>query len=457
MNAHDSFRRTGEFIKNSPTLKMVSMGILILILLIPKSMVSDLTYERQSRREGVVKEINDKWGGKQEVTGPFITVPFKTYYKEFEALKYHINHLHILPETLNIQGKVDPNIRYRGIFEAVLYNTQLNISGHFSMPDLENSGIDPENVLWDQASMNLGITDMRGIQENINITFNEQTYPVNPGVKRPDLTESGVSCQVPFLRTQQEQPFSLDVNLNGSQELKFVPVGKETNVNVSSPWQSPSFQGAFLPTKRNITEDGFDASWKVLHLNRNFPQMWQDDQFRVYPSAFGLELLITNDIYQKSTRISKYAIMFIVFTFTALFFSEIISRRRMHPIQYLLIGLAIVLFYVLLLSISEHMNFNLAYIISSLSITAMISGYCLGITGNRTFTSVVGSLLVVLYTYLYVVLQLEDYSLLMGSIGLFMILGTIMYITRKIDWYALGGSEPPPQPSSRTSSRGGGE
>lgn len=438
MNTQDTFKKSGDFIRNSATLKIFGIGLLVIILLIPTSMISSVMRERESRRDSVVREINQKWGNSQTIAGPFFTVPYKSYYKDKnEKQKFNIHYLHILPEKINIDGQIDTQIRYRSIYEAVLYNSQITLNGNFTIPVLKQSDINPENVLWEKAIFSIGITDMRGIQDNIDIIFNDKKYKANPGLKTTDIASSGVHCFIPLSPTGNDNAFSFKLNLNGSEEIQFVPLGETTNLKLKSSWPSPSFNGAFLPTVREVTDKGFSAEWNVLHLNRNFPQFWEGNQYKVNKSSFGLQLLITADIYQKSIRISKYAIMFIVFTFTAFFFSEIINKKRIHPIQYILIGLAVILFYVLLLSISEHINFDIAYILSALAITIVITGYSKGILKNNYFTLTVFTILVILYSYLYIVLQLEDYALIMGSIGLFIVLSTVMYITRKIDWYSI--------------------
>ncbi len=458
MNTESHFKKIADYIRNSATIKMMSIGLIILILLIPESMVSSLMRERESRRDEAVREINQKWGDAQTITGPFITIPFKSFYRiKKDQVKHRVRFIHILPETIRINGRIDPEIRYRGIYEAVLYSMKLEINGKFKIPELNEVQIDPENILWEKAGFSIGITDMRGIRENIVIKFNGDDYKADPGLKTTDITESGVQSIVPLSPDRKEYAFSLKLNLNGSEQIDFIPVGDITNIRIASSWPSPSFNGAFLPDTRNITDKGFHAEWNILRLNRNFPQLWVGNQYsgerirdrmtgyteetgkkyNLGESAFGLGLLITADIYQKSIRISKYAVMFIVFTFSAFFFSEIINKNRVHPIQYILIGLAVILFYVLLLSISEHLNFNFAYIISSLSITILITVYTKGILKSNRFTATVFGVLATLYSYLYIVLQLEDYALLMGAVGLFMVLSAIMYITRKIDWYAL--------------------
>ncbi len=438
MTAQETIKRTGSFIRNSATIKILAMGVLVLVLIIPTSMISSLMRERESRRDSVVQEINQKWGNNQTITGPFLTVPFKSFYKdEKDKVKFNIRYFHVLPKHIDITGQIDPTIRYRSLYEAVLYNTRIDMTGSFTLPLLNQYNIDPENVLWEKAVFSVGITDMRGIRDNIPIKFNGNAYTAGPGLKTTDIASSGVQSVIPLSPTQKDSTFSLALNLNGSEQIRFIPVGETTRVNLESTWPSPSFNGAFLPVSRQVSDKGFSAAWNILHLNRNFPQFWVGNQYMVGDSSFGLRLLITADIYQKSIRISKYALMFIIFTFSAFFFSEVINRKRVHPIQYILIGLAIILFYVLLLSLSEHLNFNVAYILSALAITTIITGYAKGILKSNYFALTVFGILIILYSYLYIVLQLEDYALLMGSIGLFIVLTTVMYITRKIDWYSL--------------------
>ena len=438
MATQETIKKTSNFIRNSATLKILSIGLLVIILLIPTTMISSLMSERESRRDSVIQEINQKWGNSQTVTGPFFTVPYKSFYKdENEKLKFNIHYLHILPEKLDISGQIDPQIRYRSIYEAVLYSTQININGNFTLPILSQPNINPENVLWEEAIFSIGITDMRGIQDNIVVIFDEKKYDASPGLRTTDIISSGVHCVIPLSPIKDVNTFSLQLNLNGSENIQFIPVGKTTSVNLKSSWPSPSFNGSFLPTTRKITDKGFSATWDILHLNRNFPQSWTGNQYKVIDASFGLKLLITADIYQKSIRVSKYALMFIIFTFSAFFFSEIISKKRVHPIQYTLIGFAIILFYVLLLSISEHLNFDFAYILSALTITIIITGYSKGILKNNRFTLTIFGILIILYSYLYIVLRLEDYALIMGSLGLLTVLSMVMYITRKIDWYSL--------------------
>jgi inner membrane protein len=438
MKTQETFKRTGSFLRNSATIKIFMIGILVLLLLIPTSMISSMMRERKSRRDSVIQEINQKWGNRQVVAGPFFTIPYTYFYKdEKDILQSTIRYLHILPEKLVISGHIVPQIRYRSIYEAVLYTVLLQVNGNFTMPDLSRTDFDQQNIQWEKALFSVGITDMKGIQNNITVQFNEKQYKAHPGLKTSDIASSGVHCYIPLSPTNDTGSFSFQLTLNGSEDLKFIPSGETTSLKLASDWPSPSFNGAYLPVNREVTDNGFSAEWNVLHLNRNYPQFWTGNRYNVNNSSFGLKLLITADLYQRSVRISKYAIIFIVFTFSAFFLTEIINKKRVHPIQYMLIGLAVLLFYVLLLSISEHLNFDIAYIISACAITTTITCYAKGIIRNNYFTLTICGILLILYTYLYIVLQLEDYALIMGGIGLFIVLTLIMYITRKIDWYSL--------------------
>ena len=433
---HDLVKNTTNYIKRSITLKILSVGFLILLLLIPAGMIKGLIRERQSRRDSVVTEISNKWGNSQTITGPFITVPFRTFFKDNQGkTQSNLKYLHLLPETLDITGVMNPEVRYRSLFEAVLYNIKLTFRGNFKVPSTSQLNINPKNILWDKACLSLGISDMSGIQDTIEINFNGGAYQANPGLKTTDLAEAGVSTLVSPLAPNGLNSFSFDLDLNGSEQLSLIPVAESNTVKISSSWPSPSFNGAFLPASREVTKDGFSAHWKVLHLNRNYPQFWEGSHYKVPPSAFGLKLILTADVYQKSTRLAKYSIMFLIFTFAAFFFSEIINKRRVHPIQYILVGMAVLIFYTLVLSLSEHMCFNLAYILSALAVTCIISGYAKAIVSNSRFALTIFGLLTILYSYLFIVLQLEDYALIMGSVGLLVILAVVMYLTRKIDWY----------------------
>lgn len=439
MNTGEKIKETTQKVTRSATFKLMAICSLILLLLIPAYMVKELIRERESRQYEVIREITGKWGQEQTITGPVITVPYLIYYKDKDGKTISsTRYFHLLPDKVDIKSRITPEVRYRSIYEAVLYNTKLEITGTFPRPPLGKLRIASDRVVWSGASISLGLTDMIGIKEGIKADFSGQTLDMAPGLETKDLFESGVSSNIRIDKNKQSFPFKFVINLNGSSRIRFAPVGKITTASVTSSWKDPSFDGAFLPVEREISDKGFTANWKVLHLNRSYPQCWKGKGPSLWESTFGVKLYKPVDIYQKSTRMAKYALLFIVFTFMAFFISEIINKIRVHPVQYILIGLSILIFYTLLLSFSEHIGFGLAYLISATAIVTMVTGYAQSVLKNRKVAVMVGGLLAILYTYLYILLQLKDYALLMGSIGLLAVMASIMYMTRRIDWYRVG-------------------
>jgi inner membrane protein len=233
----------------------------------------------------------------------------------------------------------------------------------------------------------------------------------------------------------------LALNFNGSTSINFVPLGKVSEVSVKSAWQNPSFVGAFLPDERNIATTGFSANWKVLHLNRPYPQAFKGATSGIDESSFGVNLFVPVDEYQKSMRSAKYAAMFITLTFLIFFFVQIINGIRIHPVQYIMVGLALCVFYTLLIAISEHLAFHWSYIIASISIILLITLYAKSIFNENRLTALLALILCILYLFIYAIIQMEDYALLMGSIGIFIVLALVMFLSRKINWYALKTQE----------------
>jgi inner membrane protein len=439
MKDQSFFERLNLWVKNSITIKLISIAILILIMLIPTNMIESLIQERQYTMDNAVTEVSSKWGNAQTITGPILTVPYKAYKKAEDGKVIEVtDYAHFLPEKLNINGSLRPEMRYRGIYEVVVYNTKLSFNGNFSSPNLRDWNIPENQIIWKDAFIGIGIPDMRGIEQKIVLKWDEQSLSFNPGIDSKDIVESGVSVKIPLATsdTAKIYNFSFDISLNGSGDLDFIPLGKETNVQLQSSWTTPSFDGSFLPDKREINEKGFSATWNVLHLNRNYPQQWRNAEYNVGPSFFGVKLLVPVDEYQKTTRSAKYAVMLIALTFLLFFFSEVLNKKRIHPVQYLLVGIALCVFYTLLLSLSEHISFNMAYIVSSIAVIGLITIYCLSIFNNKKMSGLVCLILIILYAFVFTILQLEDYSLLMGSIGLFIVLSIIMYLSKRINWYA---------------------
>lgn len=434
MTSNDAFSRINRWFKNSISLKFFTIGILVLLLLIPAAMVQDLIRERQHSQNSTIREVHNKWGSYQLVNGPVLTIPYYVYHTEGEKTFKTMYYAHFLPDELSINGELFTQNLHRGIYDVTVYNSQLDIKGSFPKPDFTALGIASEYVDWSLASLNIGITDMRGIRENIKLQWDTAQYDFEPGVESEGVLGAGVSSRVAINESQGNHSFAFQMNLNGSQQLHFVPVGKQTLVDLKSKWPNPSFDGAFLPETRDVQDSSFTAQWKVLHVNRNFPQQWKGNQ-ELGSAAFGLSLLSGVDQYQKSTRSAKYAVLIIVLTFLTYFFIEITQKIRIHSVQYLLVGIALCVFYTLLISISEHLGFTLAYVIAGIATVLLVTSYTSAIVKNMKITLFTGGTLSALYFFVFILLQEQDYALLMGSIGLFLILGLVMYFSKRIKWY----------------------
>jgi inner membrane protein len=355
-----------------------------------------------------------------------------------------IEHAHLLPDTVSFAANTTPEVRHRGLYQVILYNAVTDLHGTFSLDGLAAMDISPDDVLWDEASLAIGISDLIGVKETVTFRWNGHEYLAEPGILSENGLSSGISINPIVSERQTEYEFAARIDLNGSDDLQFVPVGKETNVTVSSTWSSPSFVGRFLPDERTVRSDGFSASWKVLHLNRNVPQQWISERLpgdsqkeQLTQSAFGVTLISPIDGYKQTMRSTKYAIMFIGLTFVAFFLTEVLTKKVGHPVHYALTGFGLVLFYCLLLSLSEHLPFATAYVLSSGATVVLIGGYSRSVLGSNRFAATISSLLALLYTFLFVILREEDYALLLGTIGLFAVLALVMYLTRKIDWYMI--------------------
>ena len=428
-----------NWIKQSLFIKLSNIGLIIVLLMIPNTLIKDLIQERNHNQRSVISEVSSKWGNEQQVVGPVLTVPYKTYFENKDGVVFeNIKHCHFLPEQLNINGDINPENRKRGIYNVVLYQALINCQGWFEQPDFDKFGIKKENILLDKAFLQVSIPDMGGINDKITIKYDNQSYRMEPGIDKINGFRSGVKIPIVLNTEKEALDFKFDLNLNGSNAITFGPIGKETIVNLNSKWGSPSFMGSFLPDNHELSEDGFTASWKILDLNRNYPQSWMDDKQDLLQSSFGLELMQPVDEYAKNFRSAKYALLVISLTFMLFFFFEVLNKQKVHPMHYIFIGLAISIFYILLLSLSEHFGFNTAYFISSWAIIGLIGTYSSTILETKFLALILSVILCAIFGFIYTILQLEDFALLAGSIGLLLVLASVMYYSRNIDWSKIG-------------------
>jgi inner membrane protein len=431
-----------SILKQSMVLRVLTAGFLCLFLLIPVALVRGLIDERQARRDEAVREVTEKWGEAQTLIGPVLSVPLRRAVTTDKGrIVYESTLVHCLPDALDISATLTPEIRYRGIYKVVVYSARLSIGASFLPADLKSYENEDRHLQWEEAFLTLGFSDLKGLKDIEEVTWNEQPLSLNPGVRVSDLFSTGITIS-PDRISEGPAELRMTADLNGSEQLQIVPVGKVTNFHASADWSDPSFIGGFLPAQRRVTESGFTADWRVLHLSRNFPQNWTGARQDLSSSAFGVRLLVPIDEYQKNSRAAKYAIMFIALMFLAFGMTDVLARVAFHPIHYGLVTLALLLFYVLLLSLSEQVGFNWGYALACGAILALVTVYLFGTTGRASVTTALAGLLAVQYAFLFVLMQLEDYALLVGSLGLFVILALVMYLTRKIDWFNLGEAEP---------------
>ncbi len=423
---------------NSYSVKMVIISFLAILLLIPSFLIQEIINERIKLSEEVKKELYTQWGGNQVVAGPVLNVPFSV--TEPDGTNQETTErkgiAHFLPETLKTDGTLVPETRKRGIYKVVVYEGKLKLSGTFIQPEVSQLDLQNARYNWDAAYFTIGISDMRGIKNLPELIINGQKCKVEPGVADTDLFLSGITVNADSIDLKQPLNFEIELVLNSSEDLSVEALGKTSEVAMKSEWADPGFTGSFLPANRTVTSSGFTADWLVTHLNRNFPQQWVDKKFNTHEAKLGVELLIPIDHYQKSMRSVKYAILFIALNFIVFIFIELKSKARIHPFQYSLVAFALLMFYALLTSIGEQTGFNLAYLISAVAVTSLVSWYAFSILKNVKSVIWVTALQTGLYLFLFTILQLQDYALLAGSIGLFVILAIIMKASQQIKWYA---------------------
>lgn len=435
---------TKNFIQNKPksinwqiTVKVLIIGIITIALLIPKFMILDLIGQRQHTAEQSSKEVMQSWSLAQIVRGPVLAVPYIDRSVDSSGKETtEENEFYLLSEKLEINGEIFPEKRKRSIYETVVYESEIKFTGHFSISGLSTLKIPEENILWNKAKILVAIQDLRGISNRVDFNWKDSVYAFSPGMDNKLLGSSGISLQMPHLSMQDfPADFQFSLHLKGSESLNFAPLGETTELTLKSTWNDPGFTGNFLPAEHAINKDGFTANWKVLDFNRNFPQEWKNNEFQVTNADFGVNLVTVADHYQKSSRAAKYGILVILFVFLAFFLNEIITKQKVHPFQYILVGFAVLVFYLLLLSISEQIGFNPAYLIASASVLIMVLLYSRSFLKNWLNAGIQTLILAFSFGFIFVLLQLENYALLAGSTGLFVVLALTMFFTRKINWY----------------------
>ncbi len=423
----------------SITLKLFTITLLSLMLLIPQSRINRLIAERQERLVEAENEVAEKWSKQQKLVGPYLSVSYNNekivMVEGKETIHTEKRKVFLFPEQLQIEGEVHGVPLKRGIFDIVVYRSELQLSGLFVWDAFQKLGIAGGDILTNEIKMHIAFSDMRGLGEDPYMLLNGKSIQTEPYFDQVNNLV-GLQLEVPVDLLLDTLQYSCNLQLKGSRSLFFAPVGKTTQVHLSGDWKDPSFQGNFLPYDRDISFYGFSSSWQVLHFNRTFPQEFMDKMPWLETSFFGLSLLMPVDQYQKATRSTKYALLVIALSFLSLFLMELITNNKVHPIQYVLVGLALVLYYTLLISISEFIGFGYAYLIASTATVALLTLYARTFISQNKRVGLFSVLLIVFYTFIYVITEQQERALLIGSIGLFMALAATMFVSRKIQWYS---------------------
>jgi inner membrane protein len=423
--------------KSKLIVKGLIIGFFVLLLLIPAYFVQNLIQEREARQKEAFNEVSSKWADRQNIIGPVLVIPYAKQSTDANGRAIVIKSLaHFLPEQLTISASITPIKKYRGIYEVMLYSSSISMAGNFSPLPLEKLKLSGSDMAWSEAYVCTGISDARGLKNELQMNWNDSILSFTPSNVNNAVFKDCFSSPVTINASGAAAgiKFSGQININGSEQLLFTPVGRQTIVQMQSTWSDPSFTGNQLPDSSVISESGFTANWKSLSHTRAFPQAWKDEAYNLSSAAFGTDLFIPVNAYQKTMRSVKYAILCILLSFTAFFLIETNNRRSVHPVQYALIGFALILFYTLLLSFSEYIGFNAAYALAALATVGLITWFVKGLLASTKLSLFLSSVLVLLYSYVFTILQLQDFALLLGSVGLFLALAVVMHYSRKMQW-----------------------
>ena len=435
-----------DWLKESVTVKLVFIGLLIFVLLIPSSLIDGIINERANRQEEMMRDVSDKWSGSQLIAGPVLIIPYQKQVKylddkQTEKLKTVADNLYLLPDDLNMMAELKTEVIHRGIYDLVVYHTVVKVSGNFGKVDLNALNVPINQLSLNKAKIAFSISDLKGLKSTPVVNAAGQSISAQPSFNNDTLFASGLQASVDLSALNNTTTnFDYNLDLIGSEALSFLHLGKNTKVTVTGNWGSPSFDGRYLPETRKVDKEGFTANWHMLYYYRPFPQQWTGDQSilnnpkKQADATFGVKLRLPVDQYQKTTRTSKYAILIILLTFISLFLTEVILKNRVHVFNYMLIGAAMIIYYSLLLSFSERIGFQLAYLVASVATIGLITTFIGSLIKNRLAVLLFGITLSVFYLFIFVLIQLEDLALMVGSIALFLIVAALMFFSRKINW-----------------------
>ena len=423
------------------------LGILTLILLIPLGMIEDLVQEREDRKLDVDSEITGQWGGSQTILGPILSVPYRYVTEAGDATtppRTAGSQLFFLPKHLSIESDVKTERRAKSIYEVLVYGGTVKLTGDFTGLAEARSDVSPEMIDWSNAKLLVGVSDISGIR-GMTVGIAGKPPVGDDAVQHNQTFSSSLAAPAPLDAAAVAKPvgFAITLDIRGSSDLRFVPVANATTVTVAADWPHPDFSGRMLPDERQISDQGFTARWSMGALSRDFPSAWRTGEFNpdtLWNGTVGVGFVEPGDVHRQTDRILKYGVLVIALTFATIFVNGLFGGKKVHPVQYLMVGAALCLFYLLLLSLSEHIPFVQAYVVASIADIAMIAWYAWR-TMSRRLGYITAAILAAVQAYIYDLLQMDDYALLAGTVALFVALLAAMIATRNIDWYRIGREE----------------
>ncbi len=435
----------------TPAFKFFLIGGLILLLTIPLALIWFLVSEREERARGVKAEVAQLFGAEQQLVGPLLIVPYSVRLartqndKQIEDIEQR--HAIFLPDDFAVDGNTKSEIRRRGIYDVTLYKAQVKFTGRFAAPDIRLVDPDATAVRWRDSFLSLVMTDVSGLKETAALTLDgSRKIPFEPSTGLPNNITSGLNARLFPVESANDQPpaaftFESELVFNGSSTLTFAPVGRETRISLASDWPHPSFTGSFLPDTRDLRSDGFAANWRIPHLARSVPQAWRvgpmetaNVHMRLWPALSGVNFYVPIDYYDLVNRAAKYGLMFLAVAFFGVFVLELTSAKRVHAVQYVFVGVAMILFYVLLLSFAEHTGFATAYLAASIATGGMLSLYVGMSLRSAARGFIMLSVFLILFGLLYLILRLQDYAMLAGAVAGFVMLTITMFATLRVNW-----------------------
>jgi len=451
--------RVGAF-SRSMGFKAMLIAILILVMLVPAALVRQVVRERSSRANEVEQDILESWGGELLLAGPVLRIPCRRLEevkrldadgretREFKEVTFD---LWVSPARVEIAADLKTSRKSRGIFSVPVFSGLVAMTGDFDATEAIASLGERETARLEQAEIVVSIDNQKGIRGLERASWEGAPLAFKPGDSGLGLLAGGIVAPV-VVAPGRRSPFDIGLRVQGGRRVRILPLGEATSASIAADWPAPSFQGSYLPGSQSLDERGFAATWDISYLSRGIPLYWIGSggtSDRLTRSFFGVDLIEPLDLYALNDRAVKYAILFIIVPFMTLFMLELFSRREIHPIQYLLAGLAAMVFYLLLLSLSEHIPFGAAYLSSAAAVSLMVFMYSWSLFGDIGKAWYMGPVMTLSYLYLFITLQSEDWALLIGAVGAFGVVGLVMFVTRNVNWYGRNHriQAPEPQPA----------